>query len=228
MQRSRLSGRSSLATLWAAGWLALIALTGPAPATDLSILLPARDDAVKPVSWTGFIISPSIRPETLHFEGAGSNLLRTAKGYAIGGEVGYDRQVGRLVYGIVGNLLGANVTGDASWGQTLVLRSRLDAYGLLRARIGIPYERFLLFGTVGGAFAHVEIENWTQGLRDRHTLGGIAYGGGAEWVYNSWVTLRAEYIHIELERQSFSSLPVGSRDVGASMDQIKLGIVTRY
>ena len=204
------------------------ALAVPAAATDLGILYPVSDADLRPVSWTGFIISPSFGHDTLKFHGNGSPALKSARGFELGAEIGYDRQVGGVVYGVVANVLGANITGDPTDGQPNFLRSRLDSYGMLRARIGLPFDRLLVFGTAGAAFGRLQIENQPLGLSDSHMLRGWAAGGGLEWVYNKKITLRAEYIHVGLAEQSFSSLSPGTRDVGGTFDMVKLGLVTRY
>ena len=202
----------------------------PASATDLGILYPASDADLRPLSWTGFIISPSFGYETLKFHGNGSPALKTAKGVGLGAEIGYDWQANGYVLGVVGNVAGANINGDSTDGRPQALKSRMDAYGMVRGRIGLPMDRLLVFATAGAAFGRLQIENQPLGLSDRQVLSGWAAGGGVEWVYNAKITLRAEYIHVDLAEKLFTSFPAsaGSRGVGATFDMVKLGLVTRY
>jgi outer membrane immunogenic protein len=219
---------------WRAGLCAalagigVMATTPVAVATGLPDLRPASDEAVRPVSWTGFILSPSLGTETLKFNGTGSPLLKTAKGFGIGAEVGYDRQIGGVVLGVVGVARGTRLDGDSTDGVAQALKSRMDAYGTLRARIGVPIDRLMVFGTVGLALGRLQIENQPLGLSDRHTLTGWVAGGGVEYVYNKKITLRAEYQRVDFGQQSYSSLPAGSRDVGGTFDKFSFGFVTRY
>lgn len=207
----------------------VLGTVGSAAATDLlGVIVPGDDASVRPVSWTGFIISPSVGYETLKFHGSGSPALRTARGWAYGGELGYDWQASGLVYGVVVNALAADIKGGGTRGERFSDNSHLEGYGLLRSRLGLPMDRLLIFGTAGIAAGQLKVGNQTLGLSERQTLIGWTAGAGLEFVYNRRITLRAEYIHVDLAERNFSSLRRGGDEVGATMELFKFGIVTRY
>ena len=108
------------------------------------------------------------------------------------------------------------------------LRSNLNYYGTVRGRAGYAFGRALVYGTGGLAYSEIEIENRTLGVKDTQTLTGWTAGGGIEYVYNQKITLRAEYTRVDFGSASFSSLPAGGRDVGATFDLIKIGTVMRW
>ncbi len=81
-------------------------------------------------------------------------------GVDFGGRLGYDRQVGRLVIGGLLNVSRAELVDSVSaFSVTPAFYSftrELNYVSSLRARVGIGTDRFLVYGTGGGARASVE------------------------------------------------------------------------
>ena len=63
---------------------------------------------------------------------------------------------------------------------------RLDYYGTVRGRLGYAFDRFLAFGTGGFAYSN----NGT----------GYAVGGGLEYALTNNITIRGEYLYVNLDR----------------------------
>ena len=61
---------------------------------------------------------------------------------------------------------------------------RSDFFGTVRGRVGVAFDRVLVFGTGGFAYS------------DRAT--GYAYGGGVEYGITNNITIRAEYLRVNL------------------------------
>lgn len=221
--------RALTRSIAAATTIAVATIAAPiAHATDFSFLRHAPDSEVLPVSWTGFIINPDISYRTLTLDGLGAPLVENPKGLSLGGEFGYDVQTGGVVLGVVGNIAAAWLDGDQEKGISTSFQTEVDAIGLIRGKIGVPLNRWLVFATAGGAFARLEIENRSLGLSDRETLSGWAAGGGIEYRYNKRITLRAEYIYADLGSATFDSLPAGNQTIDASLNIFKFGLNTRY
>ena len=195
---------------------------------DWNVIYPASDADLGPVKFTGLILGPEFGFEELNFNGAGGKQLKTADGLRIGGEVGYDWQINGLVIGGITDLFWTGIDGRQAAGQVNDLRSNLNYYGTVRGRAGYAFGRALVYGTGGLAYSEIEIENRTLGVKDTQTLTGWTAGGGIEYVYNQKITLRAEYNRVDFGSASFSSLPAGSRDVGATFDLIKIGTIMRW
>ncbi len=81
------------------------ALSAPAGAQELCAfraLSYASDAEVSSLARTGFIISPdwSLSDE-VNLGGTGGALLEDPEGWAIGGKLGYDQQIGNVVVGVI-------------------------------------------------------------------------------------------------------------------------------
>jgi outer membrane immunogenic protein len=108
-----------------------------------------------------------------------------------GGHVGYNYQINQFILGVEGDVNGADYTGDGLDGLGVSLSHRTAVDGSMRGRAGIVFDRLLVYGTGGVAFA--SIQN-VVGL-DTQTVGRVGWtaGGGAEYaIDNNW-SVRAEY-----------------------------------
>ncbi|MEW6437369.1 MAG: outer membrane protein [Pseudomonadota bacterium] len=108
-----------------------------------------------------------------------------------GGHVGYNYQISQFIVGAEGDVNGADYTGNGFDLLGLSLSHRTAVDGSIRARAGIAFDRILVYGTGGVAFA--SIRN-SVGL-DTQTVGRVGWtaGGGVEYaIDNNW-SVRAEY-----------------------------------
>jgi len=140
-------------------------------------------------------------------------------GSVVGGQVGYNWQTGMFVLGFETDVEKADIAGS----QTIQLagntgggfapsvstaQDHLDWFGTARARIGVvPCTDLLVYGTGGFALG---------GMNDRATLafnpatagtfagtrsvvqGGWSAGAGGEYRLTSHLSVKAEYLHIDL------------------------------
>ena len=220
--------RMSVAVRTILGAVALLSLANiPAVAQGFD-LAPASDAELGEVSWQGAILSPDFGYETLELGGTGAALLEDPEGFRVGGEVGYDWQRGTIVFGMVGNASYAWIEGDGRGAGIGQFATEMNYVGTLRGRLGLAFNRFMLYGTGGWAFGNLEVTDNLALASDEKFLSGYAAGGGLEYVWNSSITLRAEYIHIDYGSESYSSLPTGAQDLDAQMGMINFGLVTRY
>jgi outer membrane immunogenic protein len=220
VSRILITGALSLATGFAA--------VGPAAAYDFSFLYPATDAQLGSISKTGFIISPDIDYNRFNFSGSGSKPLKDGKGFRAGLELGYDYQMGGLVFGVLGMVSYADIDGKETGGSAAQLRTNMNYLGTLSGRVGYVFDRWMVYGTAGVAFAGLEVENRTLKLKSSQDLTGWVAGGGVEYVYNKWITVRAEYTRIDLSEESFASLTKGKDEVGGTLDLIRIGVIQRF
>ena len=152
-----------------------------------------------------------------------------ASGVTAGGQVGYNYQLpassfGGLVIGVEADGaytdLKSSATTLGAFDVINQYQSRLDYLGTIRGRLGVAFDRFLVYGTGGFAYGHASLSDSilppaAAGLngaiwagRGGHTQTGYAVGGGIEYaiptasLLNPFgagaVTLRAEYLHYDL------------------------------
>lgn len=201
------------------------AVSAPAQALDFD-LLPQAD--MGPTTWAGWIINPDIGVESMTFSGTGGDLLKQADGYYAGGYVGRDFQWGPLVVGASANIAYSWMEGSGAGSDPFDIETRLNYFGLVRGRAGIGIGRFLVYGTGGLAFGDLEIESRASSLSASQSLTGIAAGGGIEIGWNGSMSFKAEYLKIDFDQATFSSLPTGRDTVDPEMELWKFGFVRRF
>jgi outer membrane immunogenic protein len=140
-----------------------------------------------------------------------------------GGHVGYNLQIGQWVVGLEGTVDGTSVSGTRTSAGGLTMTTHADVQGSIRARLGVAFDRVLIYGTGGAAFAGIT-NNYTDttgaatGVAGTHegiskTRTGWTVGGGLEYaVTNNW-SIRAEYRYSDFGRSPdfpFSATTLGT------------------
>ena len=136
--------------------------------------------------------------------------------------------------------LGQAATGELTGASTYIgVGSQLKYFGTVRGRLGIAFDRLLVYGT--GGFAYGEVDSYVtspaNGVYNTksnfHT--GIAYGGGLEFALTNNLLLRAEYLHLDLNRKGIvENGSVGSTGTTysiyekPSLDLVRAGISYKF
>jgi outer membrane immunogenic protein len=225
--------------------VAILVAVGSASAADIRgpMSAPVKAPAyVAPLwTWTGFYVGGNIGwgwsdgdgtltvppafggPSTGRITGSGDGFLG-------GIQVGYNWQMGALVYGIETDFQGSggsgNISGTLAPGALAVVATNdTEWFGTIRGRLGYAMDRWLFYVTGGGAY----VENSARG-----TIGGVAYrdralgwswtvGAGVETMLaNNW-SVKGEYLYIS--SPSDAPVPPGSRLTGSTDSHIlRLGV----
>jgi outer membrane immunogenic protein len=206
----------------------IAALTGGhAWAADLAVKAPPVPAPAPVFSWTGFYVggnfgakwarasdSVNVAPATA-FDAAlpsGASLPLTSttpRSFIGGGQVGYNWQTGRVVFGIEGDIdlqdwrttqvLGNFASGTVFVpGDSFTVNSRWQAS--LRGRLGYAADRLLIYATGGWAWTDVKAgANFTPfedapatSATERATLTGGTIGGGLEYAFWDHMSLGVE------------------------------------
>ncbi|VTZ49728.1 Autotransporter outer membrane beta-barrel domain-containing protein [Methylocella tundrae] len=184
-----------------------IALAGSAFAADLPSRAPPPV-YVPPVpifTWTGVYIGGQIG---YAWGKTNSNIGDAFGDYAafstnnsgvIGGaHVGYNLQLSQFVVGLEGDVDGSSMSKSISGvvgGVPTTVSSNMSVQGSIRGRVGYAWDRVLIYGTGGVAFAGLNGSISTPFGYDSasSTRVGWTVGGGLEYaVTNNW-SIRAEY-----------------------------------
>jgi opacity protein-like surface antigen len=214
---------------------AALALTAPALAADLPQPLPPP-----PVfTWTGIYLGGQIgygwgdNTGNVAFATpggiVGTNALGgDAKGVIGGGHVGYNLQINQWVIGLEGAVDGTTLsrnvliaapdntgaidpnTGLPFPGGTVTGTVRSGIQGSIRGRVGIAWDRLLIYGTGGVAFGGFTTELqlsgtdaagpfFASGSRSSTRVGWTA-GGGVEYAINAHWSVRADYRYSDFGR----------------------------
>ncbi|WP_299565123.1 porin family protein [Enterovirga sp.] len=139
-------------------------------------------------------------------------------GFVGGGQAGYNMQIGAFVVGFETDIMYTDLAKTTQYtssrGDRASFRSTTDYLGTVRGRIGYAFDRVLVFAT--GGFAYGDVYNRAAffnfaapqnlqfaGAKDDIETGYVV-GGGIEYaipnytLFNSAVTVKAEYLYYDL------------------------------
>jgi outer membrane immunogenic protein len=151
-----------------------------------------------------------------------------AKGFIGGGQVGYNWQGSKLIWGLEADLQGSGIKASATETTappgfitgTTTLEHELRWFGTVRGRLGFPASNWLFYGTGGLIYGRVSSSlTFSQALstgngsssttRTGWTLGaGMEIGLGARW------TTKLEYHYFDLGRDSVTAVSATPGFVG--------------
>lgn len=187
--------------LGAASAAALTFAVPAAQAADLPAYEPAPAVvAVPSFTWSG----PYIGVQTGYGWGRASNTSHD--GWMIGGYLGYNVQVdgSPVVFGVETDLNWSDVDGRRSAAGGGRTRLNSDWNGATRGRIGYAFDRFLVYGAAGIAYADREIRG--PNARGDKTAVGWTVGGGVEAAVTDNVVARAEYRYTDYGSDRFAGV----------------------
>ena len=156
-----------------------------------------------PYSWTGFYIG---------INGGGgfgrsdfsspfpSGSFNTSGGLA-GGTLGYNWQMGQVVFGLEGDADWSGIRHSSVCGAAVITtcETRNDWLGTARGRLGYAFDRFLPYVT--GGIAAGDIKTSIAGVGSaRDTKAGWTAGGGIEAALAGPWTAKVEYLYVDLGR----------------------------
>lgn len=183
--------------------VAATAMAGSALAADLPSRRPPPVVPIVPLfTWTGFYIgvdggygSQQIRENGIFGGLAAYTLNFRASGPVGGGHAGFNWQVNQFVFGMEGDVLGTSMRVNAPFNVFLFNNSvwRSGVEGSIRGRVGVAFDRFMLYATGGVAFETFRLrENFlfAPGFNDTFTpsRAGLTVGGGVEYAFtNNWL-----------------------------------------
>ncbi len=167
----------------------------------------------------------------------------------IGGQLGYNYQVCRFVYGLETDF-NYNSTNTSSTGTNLLIpapgyvyavNQQVDYFGTLRARLGFtPADRFLIYVTGGLAYGYVSSSTSIPsilGLFSGSSSGmqvGWAVGAGNEYALSNNWSVKLEYLYIDLGSTSYTSGIPGvpgytfSTNIDTAQHVIRVGVNYKF
>jgi outer membrane immunogenic protein len=216
-------------------FLALTIAVGLAPAALAADLGGAPRGSVKdepyfapPVtwSWNGFYygVHAGYGWSDIDWQEGGLNGSHDGSGGTLGGQIGYNWQTGRLVYGIEGDL-------SAAWidGGTGCCDHSVNWLASIRGRLGLAVNdnRTLLYATAGGAWADIDY-NGLASFSDTHS--GWVVGGGIEHMLTPHMSVRAEYLYYALDDTTApaGSLGVGPTNLDPNIQTLRVGLNFKF
>ncbi|MBB6307321.1 outer membrane protein [Xanthobacter tagetidis] len=211
-------------------------------------MAPAAPPPTAPGSWTGFYLGAyagSAVVDTWWGKGDGVltprsdqilPVLGSATAAVVGGQIGYNQQVGQMVLGIEADLGTGSLHGTARCGfdWTSACTSDTDLIGTLAARAGIAFGSVLLYGKAGLALAHTAFsasgKSYQGEISASQTATGWTAGGGVELALTPSVSVKAEYAFLDFGSTTPTLADATGRsnlDITQSAQLVKLGVNVR-
>jgi outer membrane immunogenic protein len=144
-------------------------------------------------------------------DGAGCANDSNTVGYS--GRIGYDRQFGNIVLGIVGEVgrseIRDSVTAFSITPANYIMNRQIDVSAGLRARLGYAADNTLFYATGGGAYARVNnVFTTTNTVNTFTNTGnsnafGYSAGGGLEQKVSRNVSIGLEYLYTSLKDDDY-------------------------
>ena len=222
----------------------------PAPAPALVYKPPPARYAY---DWTGFYLGSDggygwAMPKGTLADAAGVPL--TPYSYGVNGPlagllVGGNYQFDKFVVGVEGDWQWSNLTGNS---QTLAplaaagsfpsgpftISTTVKGYASIRLRLGVAFDRFLIFGTGGWAWGNPSTSYALTGAVPLVTNGGSskgwATGAGAEYAFTENVFGRIEYRYTNLAISSFVDIAsnAAQADTNFPISDVRAGIAYKF
>jgi outer membrane immunogenic protein len=203
-----------------------------AAAADLGgrgkIAYSAPEPIPSPFTWAGLYVGAHVGYgwSSIDWQDGMFSGSQNGEGWLAGGQVGYNLQSGRVVYGLEADATATWMEGgDAASGHSV------DWLYTVRARLGMttPDNRWLFYVTGGAAWADVNYSN-AAGSRYSDTHFGWVAGAGIERALTPNVTARVEYLYYDFDKLSSppGSLGVGTSELDPTMQTVRFGINFKF
>jgi len=190
-----------------AALIGLVAVTGYAWSADL----PAPAAPAAPVAataaynWNGLYLGLNAggtfgTDATTVSGGVNASASQNLPGFVGGAQIGVNYQTGAVVWGFEGDF-------DASTQNTSInsailagSSSQMPWLATLRGRLGVAFDRLLVYGTAGGAAGELRSNFNVAGIGSTsttRTYGTWIAGAGLEYGITDNLTARAEYLYLD-------------------------------
>jgi outer membrane immunogenic protein len=217
---------------------ALFLLTSAAQAADLGWNSGASPiySPTPAAGWTGFYAGVNagydwgtlIRRPTV----GGAQTENNTSGGQVGVQAGYNMDMGGFVLGGEADLQWSNVghSQDLAGGT---FKAGMDFYGSLRGRAGMSFGQVMPYVTAGFAAGRGTASLTTPGgvtTSQGATHVGWTVGAGLEAQATQNITIKAEYLYVDLGTQAYNGLPaaVGNIDATQRFSVVRAGINYKF
>lgn len=160
----------------------------------------------------------------------GAQATNNTGGWSLGGQAGYNMDMGGFILGAEGDLQWTNVNfSEAVPGGTF--KTGIDFYGTLRGRAGMSFGQVMPYVT-GGIAAGRGSASYDNGVvtSQSATHMGWTAGVGLEAQATSNISIKAEYLYVDLGTQTYSGLPapIGNIDASQRFSVVRAGLNYKF
>ena len=154
------------------------------------------------------------------------------KGGMFGGTLGYNYQVGAIVFGFEGDFDWSGLSGSFACVPGLAAcETTSDWLATFRGRIGYAFDRWLPYLTGGGAYGDVTATAAAPFLGTAFSASnnqfGWTLGGGIEYAFMSNWSAKVEYLHVDLGNFDGGTAPIVNT-INLKQDIVRAGLNFRF
>jgi outer membrane immunogenic protein len=221
----------------------------PAAAADLGNQPVYRAPTITPsyYNWSGFYVGGQAggawadKNWTQTFPGAlaGNAAAFSADGFIAGGQIGYNWQAGSWVFGIEADANWSNQSGSGVQTPLTAWTSSTDVnwFGTVTGRVGYAWDRVLIYGKGGFAWANEDHSQTFGGVPVSSTSStpvGWTVGAGVEYALSTNWSAKVEYNYIDLGVKNIgfanpgTPQPTNAFDINQTMQVVKFGVNYRF
>ena len=215
----------------------LLLLPASAQAADLGWNAGANPiySAAPASGWTGFYagVSGGYGFGTLTREptAGGPRTENGTGGFALGAQGGYNLDLGGFVLGVETDLQWANVGYSENLPGVGTLKAGTDLFGTIRGRAGASFGAVMPYVTGGfaagrGSVSVTDAANVVTSQNATHM--GWTIGAGLEAQATSNLSIKAEYLYVDLGTQTYAGLPGGSVDATQRFSVLRAGLNYKF
>ena len=216
---------------------ALLLLTTTAHAADLG-----WNSGTSPVysptpasGWSGFYagINAGFGWGTLSRQPAGGGVTtqNNSSGGELGAQAGYNMDMGGFVIGAEADLQWSAIGHSEAIPGIGSFKAGVDVFGTLRGRAGMSFGSVMPYLTGGfaagrGTASLTDPGNVVTSQSATHV--GWTVGAGLEAKATDNITLKAEYLYVDLGTQTYNGLPIGNQDITQRFSVVRAGVNYKF
>jgi outer membrane immunogenic protein len=183
--------------------------------------------------WSGFyagINGGFGRGTTLIDPAGGAESEDNNGGWVLGGQVGYNADMGGFVIGGEADLQWSNIGYSDDLGGGDTFEANTDFFGTIRARGGVTFGQVMPYVTaglaVGRGTASISDDDVTTSRSATHY--GWTAGVGLEAKATDNISFKAEFLYVDLGEQPYDGLPGGDLDVTQRFGVVRAGLNYKF
>ncbi len=187
--------------------------------------LPRKSAPVAPIvykpatpifTWTGFYMGANAGYGWGSATGADRASFKDPTGFIGGGQIGYNHQVDRWVFGLETDLQYSAMTATLAG-----VKGSIPYFGTVRGRAGVAVDRFLPYLTAGFAYGGLKGSDATTS--GSSTSYGWTAGAGVEYAFDRNWSAKLEGLYVNLAKKN-----VAGYNVGANASILRAGVNYRF
>jgi len=154
-----------------------------------------------------------------------------SSGWQFGGQAGYNMDMGGVVLGGEADIQMSSIGYEQDMGATGKFKSGTDVYGTIRGRAGMTFGAVMPYVTAGfaagrGSASLTDTANVVTSQSANHV--GWTIGAGLEAQASEQISLKAEFLYVDLGTQTYNGLPIGSQDITQRFGVVRAGLNYRF